>query len=51
MNTISIYTGHDANISLKVGGISYNKSFPADFMYDNLMIQSNIIHSSYVNNV
>ena len=35
----------------KVGGISYNKSFPADFMYDNLMIQSNIIHSSYVNNV
>lgn len=35
----------------KVGGISYNKSFPADFIYDNLMIQSNIIHSSYVNNV
>jgi GDP-L-fucose synthase len=35
----------------KVGGISYNKSFPADFIYDNLMIQSNVIHASYVNDV
>lgn len=35
----------------KVGGISYNKSFPADFIYDNLMIQSNVIHASYVHNV
>jgi GDP-L-fucose synthase len=35
----------------KVGGISYNKSFPADFIYDNLMIQSNVIHASYIHNV
>jgi GDP-L-fucose synthase len=35
----------------KVGGISYNKSFPADFIYDNLMIQSNVIHASYANDV
>jgi GDP-L-fucose synthase len=35
----------------KVGGISYNKSFPAYFIYDNLMIQSNVIHASYVNDV
>jgi GDP-L-fucose synthase len=31
----------------KVGGISANKSYPAEFIYDNLMIQSNIINSSY----
>ena len=31
----------------KVGGINYNKSYPADFMYDNLMIQSNVIDSAY----
>lgn len=35
----------------KVGGISYNKTYPADFIYDNLMIQTNIIHASYLNNV
>lgn len=32
----------------KVGGISYNKTYPADFIYDNLMIQSNVIHASYL---
>ncbi|WP_136516333.1 GDP-L-fucose synthase [Geomonas edaphica] len=31
----------------KVGGIVANNSFPADFIYDNLMIQNNVIHSSY----
>jgi GDP-L-fucose synthase len=31
----------------KVGGILANQSYPADFIYDNLSIQSNIIHSSY----
>lgn len=31
----------------KVGGIGYNKEFPADFAYENSMIQSNIIHTSY----
>ena len=31
----------------KVGGIMANKTYPAEFIYDNLMIQSNIINSSY----
>ncbi len=31
----------------KVGGILANQSYPADFIYDNILIQSNIIHSSY----
>jgi GDP-L-fucose synthase len=31
----------------KVGGIVANNSYPAQFIYDNLMIQSNVIHSSY----
>lgn len=35
----------------KVGGIVANNTFRADFLNDNLMIQSNIIHSSYVNSV
>jgi len=33
----------------KVGGIGYNKSFPADFIRDNLQIQTNIIDSAYRN--
>jgi len=35
----------------KVGGINYNKTYPADFIYDNLQIQNNIIHNSYVHKV
>lgn len=35
----------------KVGGILANNDYPADFIYDNLMIQSNIIHHSYRNGV
>ena len=35
----------------RVGGIVANNSYRAEFIYDNLMIQSNIIHSSYVNKV
>jgi GDP-L-fucose synthase len=31
----------------KVGGINYNAQMPADFIYDNLMIQSNLIDTSY----
>lgn len=31
----------------KVGGIMANKTYPADFIYENLIIQNNIIHSSY----
>ncbi len=32
----------------KVGGIMANKNYPADFIYNNLTIQSNIIHNAYV---
>jgi GDP-L-fucose synthase len=35
----------------KVGGILANNTYPADFIYDNIMIQTNIIHASYQNNV
>jgi len=35
----------------KVGGILSNKTYPANFIYENLMIQTNIIHASYVNKV
>lgn len=35
----------------KVGGIVANNSYPADFIYDNLMIQNNVIHASYQNGV
>jgi len=35
----------------KVGGIYANATYPADFIYQNLMIQSNIIESSYKNRV
>lgn len=31
----------------KVGGIMANSSFPAEFLYDNIMIQTNVIHASY----
>jgi GDP-L-fucose synthase len=33
----------------KVGGIHANNTYPAEFLYDNLMIESNIIHSAYLN--
>ena len=32
----------------KVGGIGGNSDYPADFIYQNLMIQSNIIHTAYI---
>ena len=31
----------------KAGGIMANKTYPANFIYDNLMIQSNVINASY----
>ncbi len=34
-----------------VGGIVANNTYRAEFIYDNLMIESNIIHASYVNKV
>lgn len=33
----------------KVGGIGWNKECPAEFTYDNLQIQNNVIHSAYLN--
>jgi GDP-L-fucose synthase len=35
----------------KVGGILANNTFRADFIYENIMIQSNIIHHAYLNGV
>lgn len=35
----------------KVGGIHANNTFPAEFIYDNLMIESNVINSAYQNGV
>lgn len=35
----------------KVGGILANNTYRAEFLYDNLMIESNVIHASYLNKV
>jgi GDP-L-fucose synthase len=35
----------------KVGGIHANNIYRAEFLYDNLMIQSNVIHQSYIHKV
>lgn len=35
----------------KVGGIHANNTFRAEFIYDNLMIEANIIHASFINKV
>jgi GDP-L-fucose synthase len=35
----------------KVGGIVANNTYRADFIYENIMIQSNVIHHSYLNKV
>ncbi|MBD0726678.1 GDP-fucose synthetase [Flavobacterium sp. L1I52] len=35
----------------KVGGIVANNTFRGDFIYENLMIQNNVIHQAYLNNV
>ncbi|MFM8743853.1 MAG: GDP-L-fucose synthase family protein [Cytophagales bacterium] len=35
----------------KVGGIMANNTYRADFLYENLMIESNVIHQSYVHKV
>lgn len=35
----------------KVGGIQANNIYRAEFLYDNLMIQNNVIHQAYVNGV
>ena len=35
----------------KVGGIMANKNYPAEFIYSNLVIATNVIHASYLYNV
>ncbi len=47
-------THHPAQVYLAagtVGGIHANNTFPADFIYDNLMIQANVIHAAFVHGV
>jgi GDP-L-fucose synthase len=38
-------------VAAKVGGIMANKNFPAKFIYENLMIECNVINSSFINGV
>ena len=35
----------------KVGGIHANNTYPADFIYENLMIETNIIHAAFLSRV
>lgn len=35
----------------KVGGIYANNAYPAEFIYENIMIQANVIHAAHLNNV
>jgi len=35
----------------KVGGIHANSTYPAEFIYENLMIQNNVIHSAFLSGV
>jgi GDP-L-fucose synthase len=35
----------------KVGGIYANNTFPAEFIYENLMVQNNVIHQAFLNGV
>lgn len=37
--------------SAKVGGIVANNSYPAEFIYENLMIEANVIHASHLSGV
>jgi GDP-L-fucose synthase len=35
----------------RVGGIHANNTYPAEFIYDNLMVQNNVIHQAFLNGV
>lgn len=39
------------NAAAKVGGIMANKTYPYEFLYDNLQIQNNLINGSFENNI
>ncbi|GHU70374.1 GDP-L-fucose synthase [Clostridia bacterium] len=47
----SFFAWHKPDIvylaAAKVGGIHANSTYPADFMYDNMMIEMNVIHESW----
>ena len=45
-NIVQVYLA-----AAKVGGIVANNTYPAEFIYENLTIQNNIIHSAHVNGV
>ena len=38
-------------VAAKVGGIKENKNKSAEFIYDNLQIQNNLIHQSFLNGI
>ena len=38
-------------MAAKVGGIGANMTYPATFIYDNIMIEANVIHASYIHGV
>ena len=54
-NTLNFFKNKEIDLVImaaaKVGGILANNSFPADFIYKNLMIQTNIINSAFVTGV
>ncbi len=35
----------------KVGGILANSTYPAEFIYENIVIEANLIHASYINSI
>jgi GDP-L-fucose synthase len=35
----------------RVGGIHANNTYPAEFIYENLMVQNNVIHQAFLNGV
>jgi GDP-L-fucose synthase len=54
-DTLQFFENHQPEYvflaAAKVGGIVANNTYKAEFIFDNLMIQSNVIHSSYLYNV
>ncbi|MDR2208218.1 MAG: GDP-L-fucose synthase [Azoarcus sp.] len=49
------FAGHEFSevylAAARVGGIHANDTYPADFIYDNLMIASNVIHAAHLSGV
>ena len=42
---------YEIKAAAKVGGTNANNSYRAEFIYDNLMIEANIMHAAYLNHV